>query len=217
MVKFFKDEKKTVDPPNEYYMVLRKALEATMSVCVASTSALVINQLTTKICPQRMAQYNENSFIALQEMGKLRSFLFKVSQYIETKKINFLDARAPIKYTMSECRTGNCEHQAFYLAALLRQQKIPAFIYDIEDIEHTVVITKDFLLDPWIGTIFSLTETDLCTFYNSSLNMNASWLNHLLSDKEFTYPERLDKKNLNHYFAHQTREKATSANCCILF
>ncbi|WP_304599260.1 hypothetical protein [Legionella sp. PC997] len=141
--------------------------------------------------------------------------MFKVSQYIENREINFLDARASIKYTMSGCRAGNCEHQAFYLAALLRDQKIPAFIYDIEDIKHTVVITKDFLLDPWIGTIFPLTETDLCTFYNSSLNMNASWLNHLLSNKEFPYQDRLDKNTLYYYFAPQ--ENAIHVSCCTLF
>ncbi|QMT61566.1 hypothetical protein [Legionella sp. PC997] len=54
MVKFFKDKKKSVDPPNEYYPALHKALEATMRVCVASTSALLINPLTAKICTYRM-------------------------------------------------------------------------------------------------------------------------------------------------------------------
>lgn len=95
---------------------------------------------------------------------------------------------------------GNCEHQAFYLAALLRQQNIPALIYDIEDINHTVVISENYLLDPWIGEIYMLAHTDLRPFYGSSLNMKASWLNRLLSNKKFSYPDELTLQTLKEYF-----------------
>ncbi|CAM2852387.1 Uncharacterised protein [Legionella steigerwaltii] len=216
MVKLFANKKVEINPP-EYRETLRKALETTMSVCIASTSALVINQLTAKIRAERMAQYNENSFFAVHGIGEIRTFLFKVSKYLEDKKIDFLDARAPIKYIMSSCKAGNCEHQAFYLAALLRQLKIPALIYDIEDIQHTVVITKDFLLDPWIGEIFPLADMDLCEFYNSSLNMKASWLNQLLSDKKFTIQDQLNKEMLSQHFVQQNEEKAISVGFCTLF
>ncbi|QLZ70445.1 hypothetical protein FOLKNPGA_03259 [Legionella sp. PC1000] len=216
-VKFFKNKKIETNTSNQYRETLCDALEHTMGVCIASTSALVINPLTAKIGKERMAKYNENSLIAVKEVGEVRSFLLKISKYREDKKIDFFDARAPLKYIISTHRAGNCEHQAFYLATLLKLQNIPAFIYDIEDIEHTVVITKDFLLDPWIGRIFSLTEADLGKFYGSSLNMKASWLNQLLSNEEFTYYERLNKKTLNHYFAQPAEEKAMPISCCALF
>ncbi len=215
LVKFFKNKKIKINPANKYPEILCNALEATMGVCIASTSALVINPLTAKIGKERKAQYHENSLTAVREVGEVRSFLLKIAKYCEDQKIDFLDARAPIKYTISAHRAGNCEHQAFYLAALLKQQNIPALIYDIEDIEHTVVITKNFLLDPWIGAIFSLAEMDLCEFYGSSFNMKASWLNQLLSNKEFTYHKKLNKKTLEYYFA-QTEEKKIST-CCIIF
>ncbi|KTD70808.1 hypothetical protein [Legionella tucsonensis] len=77
----------------------------------------------------------------------------------------------------------------------------------MEGIEHTVVITKNFLLDPWIGKIFSLAEVGLYEFYGSSHNMKASWLNHLLSNEEFNYYLRLNKKTLNHNFV-QPAEKS---------
>ncbi|HHF0524200.1 TPA: hypothetical protein ACTUT5_000637 [Legionella anisa] len=216
-VKFFKNKKIKMNPSNQYRETLCNALENTMGVCIASTSALVVNPLTAKIGKERMAQYNENSLIAVREVGEVRSFLLKISKYREDQKIDFFDARAPIKYTISVHRAGNCEHQAFYLAALLKQKNIPAFIYDIVDIEHTVVITKDFLLDPWIGKIFSLTEVDLGEFYGSSLNMKASWLNQLLSNEKFTYYERLNKKTLNYYFAQPAEEEAIPISCCDLF
>jgi hypothetical protein len=216
LVKFFKNKKVEINPANKYRDILCNALETTMGVCVASTSALVINSLTAKIGKKRKAQYHENSLTAVREVGEVRAFLLKIAKYCEEQKIDFLDAAAPIKYTIFTHRAGNCEHQAFYLAALLKQQNIPAFIYDIEDIEHTVVITKDFLLDPWIGAIFSLTKVDLGEFYGSSLNMKASWLNQLLSNKEFTYHKKLNKNTLEYYFA-QTEEKIISSDCCIIF
>ncbi|KTD69214.1 MULTISPECIES: hypothetical protein [Legionella] len=216
MVKLFDNKKAGIDPL-KYRNTLRKALETTMSVCIASTSALVMNQLTAKIRAERMAQYNENSLIAVQGVGEIRTFLFKVTKHLEDKKMSFLDARAPIKYTMSRCKAGNCEHQAFYLAASLRQQKIPAWIYDIEDIGHTVVITKDFLLDPWIGDIFPLAGTNFDKFYNSSLNMCASWLNQLLADKQFVFHERLNKETLVQHFVEQNEEKSIKVGCCALF
>lgn len=217
MGRFFKDKKNKINRSHEYYDTLCKALESTMSVCIASTSALVVNHLTEKIQPDRMAQYQENSLIAVSGIGKIRTFLIKASKHLEDKRIDFLDARMPIKNIMSECRTGNCEHQAFYLAALLRQQNIPANIYDIEDIKHTVVLTTDFLIDPWIGRIFPLTGIDLYAFYSSSLDMKASWLNQLLSNKEFTCPEKLNKRTPSHCFAHQDENKAIEASCCIIF
>ncbi|WP_035901356.1 hypothetical protein [Legionella cherrii] len=217
MVKFYKFKEIEIYSP-KYRQQLRKALETTMSVCIASTSALVINPLTTKIRTARAAQYNENSLLAVHGIGEIRTFLLKVSKYREDKQINFLDARAPIKYLISTWKTGNCEHQAFYLAALLRQQNIPALIYDIEDIKHTVVITKEFLLDPWIGDMFALTDIDfLGDFYNSTLNMNASWLNLLLSNQNFFFHERLNKETLKQYFAPQNEENVLKAGCCVLF
>lgn len=217
MGKFFKDKKNKINLSNEYYQTLCKALESTTSVCIASTSALVVNSLTAKIHPDRMAQYKENSLIAVNGIGKLRIFLMKISKHLEEKKIDFLDARMPIKCIILECGAANCEHQSFYLAALLRQHDIPANIYDIEDIKHTVVVTKDFLIDPWIGRIFPLTGIDLGEFYGSSLNMKASWLNQLLSNKEFTFHERLSKRTLGYYFAPQEKDKAIDVGCCIIF
>ncbi|BCA96870.1 hypothetical protein TUM19329_32310 [Legionella antarctica] len=111
----------------------------------------------------------------------------------------------------------NCEHQSFYLAALLRQENIPATVYDIEDINHTVVVTKYFLIDPWMGRIFSRSGTDLFEFYNSSLDMKASWLNKLLSNKEFTYSERLSKRILKYDLAHQETDTIANVGCCIIF
>ncbi|WP_322783744.1 hypothetical protein [Legionella sp. PATHC035] len=217
MVKFYKFKEIEIHSP-KYRQKLRKALETTMSVCLASTSALVINPLTAKIRMERAAQYNENSLLAVRGIGEIRTFLFKVSQYREDKQINFLDARAPIKYLMSTWKTGNCEHQAFYLAAILRQQNIPALIYDIEDIKHTVVITKEFLLDPWIGDMFALTDIALLAdFYNSTLNMNASSLNRLLSNHNFFFYEHLNQETLRHYFAPQNEENVPNAGCCVLF
>ncbi|KTD43169.1 hypothetical protein [Legionella parisiensis] len=216
LVKFFKNKQIETDRENKYREILCHALETTMGVCLASTSALLINPLTEKIGKERKAQYHENSLTAVREVGEVRFFLLKIAKYCEDQKIDFLDATAPIKYTISAHRAGNCEHQAFYLAALLKQQNIPAFIYDIEDIEHTVVITKNFLLDPWIGAIFSLMEVNLCEFYGSSLNMRASSLNQLLSNKEFAYHKKLNKKTLEYYFA-QGEEKRISSGCCIFF
>lgn len=215
MTRFFKDECIKVQSHNTLREKLEKALDSTTSVCVASTSALVINPLTEKILKNRREQYYENSYSALIAVARIRSFLLKISKFMEENKMTFLDAKASIKYTMSEWRAGNCEHQSFYLAALLKQQNIPALIYDIEDIQHTVVITNDYLLDPWIGTIFPLTE-NLGEFYNSSLNMNASWLNRLLCNKEYTYPEKLNKQTLNIYFVQVLADKKEKVNCCNL-
>lgn len=202
MTRFFKDSGME-NQPDEYYQRLCNALQATMSVCIASSSALVINELSAKIRMDRMTQYEENSSLAITGIGELRVFLLRVWKHLEDKKIDFLDARAAIKNIMSKGMVGNCEHQAFYLAALLRQQSIPAFIYNIEDIDHTIVITSNFLLDPWVGEIFALASTDLCEFYGSSLNMNASWLNRLLSSKKFTYPDEIDPHTLNETFVYQ--------------
>ncbi|HIC7356928.1 TPA: hypothetical protein ACW6D3_000223 [Legionella pneumophila] len=204
MVRFFKGrEIKFKDLPEEYYKKLCNALKATMSVCIASTSALVINELSAKIHKDRMTQYEENSSVAIHGIGEIRVFLLRIFKHLENNKIDFLDGRAAIKNTMSKGMAGNCEHQAFYLAALLRQQNISALIYDIEDINHTVVITENYLLDPWIGEIFVLADTDLKQFYGSPLNMKASWLNRLLSNKKFSYPDELTLQTLKEYFVQQ--------------
>ncbi|HAT1776441.1 hypothetical protein D7217_13745 [Legionella pneumophila] len=201
MVRFFKDREIEIkDSAGEYYKKLCNALKTTMSVCIASTSALVINELSAKINKDRMTQYEENSSIAIHGICEIRVFLLRIFKHLEDNKIDFLDGRAAIKNTMSKGMAGNCEHQAFYLAALLRQQNIPALIYDIEDINHTVVIAENYLLDPWIGEIYMLAHTDLRPFYGSSLNMKASWLNRLLSNKKFSYPDELTIQTLKEYF-----------------
>ncbi|HAU2512981.1 TPA: hypothetical protein ACGCMR_000012 [Legionella pneumophila] len=204
MARFFKDREIEIkDSAGEYYKKLCNALKTTMLVCIASASALVINELTAKINKDRMTQYEENSSVAIQGIGEIRVFLLRIYKHLEDNKIDFLDGRAAIKNTMSKGMAGNCEHQAFYLAALLRQQNIPALIYDIEDIGHTVVITQNYLLDPWVGEIFALVKTDLGKFFGSSLNMKASWLNRLLSNKKFSYPDELTLHTLNEYFVQQ--------------
>lgn len=212
MVKFFKDREINNYSSDEYYKKLCNALETTMSVCIASTSALVINELTAKIHKDRMVQYEDNSSIAIYGVGEIRVFLLRIFKHLEDNKIDFLDGRAAIKNVMSKGMAGNCEHQAFYLAALLKQQNIPALIYDIEDINHTIVITKNYLLDPWIGEIFVLANTDLEQFYGSSLNMKASWLNRLLSNKKFSYPDEFTPQTLKEYFVQQDDQDRIELN-----
>lgn len=212
----FKDEKLKISRKSFDKATIEKALQTTMNECIASTSALVINPLTKKIVKTRMDEYNKNSCIAMNAIGIIRSFLFKISKYMEEKELFFFDASAAVRYTIAECRGGNCEHQAFYLTTLLRQQNIPALIYDIEDIQHSVVITNGFLLDPWAGVTFSLSDKNIHTFYGSSLNMNASWLNRLLSNKEFMYPQRLNLNTLSFYFAQPAEDLEVSVPCCPL-
>ncbi|HAU1574819.1 TPA: hypothetical protein JBI85_13890, partial [Legionella pneumophila] len=55
----------------------------------------------------------------------------------------------------------------------------------------------------WIGEIFVLADTDLKQFYGSSLNMKASWLNRLLSNKKISYPDELTLQTLKEYFVQQ--------------
>lgn len=198
MSKFFKFREN--NSPIELYKILSDTMEVTMAVCIASSSALIVNDLTAKIRPDRMKQYSENSRCAINAIGTIRSFLQKLYKHLEKNQIAFLDATAAIKQIMSQCMAGNCEHQSFYLAALLRQKSIPAIIYNIEDIEHSVVIVDNFLLDPWTGMMFSLDETDPGEFYSSSMNMTASWLNHLLSNKKFSYPATLFRQNSANLF-----------------
>lgn len=195
MSKFFKFREN--NSPGELYEILCRAMEDTMSVCIASSSALVVTDLTAKIKADRMKQYIDNSHGAINAIGKIRSWLLKLSRHLDDKQIDFLDAIAPTKQIMSQFMAGNCEHQSFYLAALLRQQSVPAIVYNIEDIGHSVVIANNFLLDPWAGMMFSLDATDLCEFYGSSLNLKASWLNRLLSNKRFSYPDTLCPQTLD--------------------
>lgn len=203
MSRIFKDPKLKSNVSSTYLKSLNNALKSTMSVCIASSSALIENDLSAKIQPERKRQYEENNASAMQGIGELRVFLHRVSEYFYNKKIDFKDARAPIKNIISNSGAGNCEHQSFYLAALLGQQNIPAFIYNIEDIQHTVVITNGYLLDPWVGDIFPLHPKELCEFYGSSLHMEASWLNQLLSDEPFSYLAVLDPDLLIEHFLEQ--------------
>ncbi|QBR84128.1 hypothetical protein E3983_07010 [Legionella israelensis] len=216
MTRFFKDRKNEINL-NEYYDILCDAFETTIAVCIASSSALVVNDLSKKIRTNRKLQYENNSSIAMNGVGELRIFLHRISKHLKNKQIDFIDARAPIKNIISQYMAGNCEHQSFYLAALLRQQHIPAFIYNIENIDHTIVITPEFLLDPWLGEIFSLATTDLCEVYNtSSLNMKASWLNQLLSDEKFIYPNELNLNTLGEYFVQKEKKPKKDNFCTIL-
>lgn len=218
MAQFFKNKERGISNlPEGYYETLCEALKSTMAVCVASTSALVVNKLTAKIHPERMTVYQTHSLIAVNKIGELRSFLFRIEQHLEEKNYAFLDARSAINHITQRSGVANCEHQAFYLASLLRQKEISAFIYDIEDINHTVVITKNFLLDPWIGDIFSLSDAELGEFYSSSLNMNASWLNRLLSNKELTYNKQININTRRNCFKPQNEQKELTTSCCTLF
>ncbi|HAT8932547.1 TPA: hypothetical protein JBB11_04260, partial [Legionella pneumophila subsp. pneumophila] len=56
---------------------------------------------------------------------------------------------------------------------------------------------------PWIGEIFAIVKTDLGKFFGSLLNMKASWLNRLLSNKKFSYPDELTLQTLSEYFVQQ--------------
>lgn len=209
MANFFKFREKS--SPSDLDTILRRAMENTTAVCIASSSALVVTDLTAKIQADRMKQYIDNSHGAINAIGKIRSWLSRLSRHLEDKQIDFLDAIAPTQQIMSQCMAGNCEHQSFYLAALLRQQSIPAIVYNIEDIGHSVVVANSYLLDPWTGVIFSLDATELSEFYGSSLNMKASWLNHLLSNKRFSYPDTLCPKtlgNLSNFVSHTSMRGA---------
>ncbi|BCA96867.1 hypothetical protein TUM19329_32280 [Legionella antarctica] len=97
MGKFFKDKKNKINLSDENYEILCKALNSTKSACIASTSALVVNDLTARVHPDRMTQYIENSLIAVNGIGKIRTFLFKISKHLEEKNLDFLDAKMPIK------------------------------------------------------------------------------------------------------------------------
>ncbi len=206
-MQFFQENYKPKLAKKTDYAVLHKALDATMSVCVCSSSALLINPLSEQIDAARMLQYQQHSTAAINHISMLHNFLHKISSYMKKQDLLFFDAKEAIKRLMSQAMAGNCEHQAFYLASLLKQQNIPAFIYNIEDIEHTIVITENFLIDPWMGKIFNL-ATDLIVFYHSNLVMTASWLNQLLSNRPVVYPSTLNADTLMEHFA--TKAEHTS-------
>lgn len=199
----------------EYLNTLNTLMAQTMSTCLSSTSAMLDTPLSKKICTERRAQYEENQALAFIGIGKLRIFLKKVSDHINNQNMQFMDARVPIKSIISNTFSGNCEHQAIYLSALLSQKGIPAYIYNINDIEHTIVVCKDYVLDPWIGKIFLIADGVLGNFYESSLNLQASWLNRLLSNQAFEYPETLTKTTLRSHFLDEDPEEPSEA-CTIL-
>jgi hypothetical protein len=184
--------------------IFQKILSKTQKTCLASSSALVDCRLSRHILPERMLHYEKMSGFALSSVGAIRQFLFRVQKHIEDKKLKFFDARAAICHVIKQHQAGNCEHQAYFAAALLSYEQIRATIYDIPKIGHSILLSGDKLIDPWIGHILPLKKDTIEAFYGEGLTFNHSWLNQCLSRKSIS-PKKvatLDELILEH--AHES-------------